>query len=211
MNRSAAVGRVQAILGFRTDLVSTIEGALQDAQIDLELQPPLPWFLVTEVSSNATVKDEERVIVPVNFLQDFEEDPLWYFDGTLADAEQWVVLPRDDLQILRANHPGSGKPKAYALVGQNYRIFPTPDAVYTLKQIYYKTDALLATNIENDWLKYAPNVLIGEAGLLLPPAVRSPESTTDFQRMSQKARVLLDHATEQRLNSNRRYIMGGPD
>lgn len=211
MNRDTAVARIQEALGFRTDLVTVIQNALQDAQIDLELQPPIPWFLETEVSSNATVIGEERVIVPLNFLQDYEDDALWYFDGSLADADQWVLLQRKDLEYLRANFPGSGKPKAYALVGQNYRIFPTPDAVFTLKQIYYKTDVILSSNVENDWLKYAPNLLIGEAGLLLPVAVRSPESTADFTRQAQKARVLLDHATEQRLNSNRRYVMGGPD
>lgn len=211
MNRDTAVARIQETLGFRSDLETVIQNRLQDAQIDLELQPPLPWFLETEISSNVTVIGEERVVVPLDFLQDYEDDGLWYFDGSLAEADQWVLLERQDLEYLRANFPGSGKPEAYTLVGQNYRLFPTPDAVFELKQIYYKTDTLLTTNIENDWLKYTPNLLIGEAGLLLPPAVRSPESTADFQRMAQKARVLLDHATEQRLNSNRRYVMGGPD
>ena len=87
MDRNAAVLRMQQTLGFRDDLETQLIAGLQDAQVDLEQGTTLPWFLKTEVSSISTFADEERVKLPSDFLRQWEEDPLWYFNDDAEDDE----------------------------------------------------------------------------------------------------------------------------
>lgn len=213
MNRDAAVSRIQQTLGFRSDKSSEIVNALQDAQVELEENATLPWFLLTEVASIVTVIGEERVQLPSDFLQEWEEDPLHYFstESGVEDEDLWTALSKEDLGYLRDNLPGSGAPAAYALDNTYYRIFPTPDAVYTLKHIYYKQDALLTVNIENLWLEHVPFLLIGLAGIQLAIALRDAEALAIFSAWEQRHRALLVRKSEARMHSSRRYIMGGPD
>ena len=137
MTRDEAVTRIQRTLGFTTANTTEIRDALQDSQVELERSAELPWFLLSEVASISTVKDEERILLPTDFLREWEDDALWYFNGTAdLDADKWVPLTKDDIQFLRGHRPSTGPPpEAYAIDGLYFRIFPTPDAVYTLKQI----------------------------------------------------------------------------
>lgn len=213
MNRDAAVSRVQRTLGFRADNATEIVDALQDAQVELEQAASLPWFLLTEVANIATVIDEERVELPTDFLQEWEEDPLHYFSTTsgVEDEDLWTPLEKEDLGYLRDNWPASGAPEAYALDKDYYRIFPTPDAAYTLKHIYYKQDAVLTENVENLWLEHIPFLLIGIAGVQLAVALRDPDAVAMFTLWERKYRDELFRKNEARMHSSRRYIMGGPD
>ncbi|MFQ5741990.1 MAG: hypothetical protein ACE5HV_00195 [Acidobacteriota bacterium] len=213
MTRDEAVTEVQRGLGFRTDLATEIITALKTVQSELERRATLPWFLLTEVASASTVKDEERVPVPSDFLREYEEDALHYFNGAtgVADEDVWTPLAKDDLEFLRDELPGSGAPQAYALDVKYFRVFPTPDAVYTLKQIYYKTDTVLNSNIENQWLKYAHALLIGEAGIKIASGLRDKEGLPLFQSMAQRGANDLLVENEARAHEGRRYIMGGPD
>lgn len=213
MNRDAAVTRVQQTLGFRSDKATEIVAALQDAQLELEESPTLPWFLLTEVASIQTVDEEERVALPSDFLQEWEEDPLHYFSTVagVSDADAWTPLAKEDLEYLRDNFEGSGAPQAYALDDSYFRIFPTPDAVYTLKNIYFKKDTTLETNVENLWLQHIPFLLIGIAGQQLGSGLRDKEALAQFARWEVKHRALMVAKTEARRHTSRRYIMGGPD
>lgn len=209
MDRSAAVIRVQRILAFKTTLSSEIIDALQDTQVELERDPFLPWFLISEVTSASTVDGEERVALPTGFIREYEDDALWYFDGTAAVDEQWSELVKDDIQFLRGLHPGEGKPQAYALDELYFRIFPTPDDAYTLKTIFYKADTTLSTDVENAWLQYAHELMIGEAGLKLAVPLRDREAEVRFERMASRGRNRLITETEARAGEGRRYVMGG--
>lgn len=212
MTRDDAVTRIQHTLGFRTDKITEIINALQDAQVLLERGATLPWFLQTEVSSVVTVANVERVTIPSDFLREWEEDPLWYFvAGTGGDDDAWTELAKEDLAFLRDAYPGSGEPIAYALDIKYFRIFPTPDAIYTLKMVYYKTDAVLSTNIENQWLKYFPYLMIGEAGRLFSPGLRDKDAMAQFSRWAAEGRAQMLIENEARIHSSRRYVMGGQD
>lgn len=212
MDRDSARARIQQTLGFRTDKTTEIISALQEAQVILERSAVLPWFLQTEVASISTVNGEERVPIPSDFLREWEEDPLWYFvAGTGGDDDAWTELAKEDLAFLRDAYPGSGKPIAYALDVKYFRIFPTPDAIYTLKMVYYKTDTVLSTNVENQWLKYFPYLMIGEAGRLFSPGLRDKDATAQFSRWAAEGRAQMLIENEARIHSTRRYIMGGVD
>lgn len=212
MDRDTARAEIQQTLGFRTDKATEIVTALQNAQVMLEREPTLPWFLQTEVSNISTTKDEERIVIPSDFLREWEEDPLWYFTaGTGGDDDAWVALAKEDLAFLRDKYPGSAAPIAYALDVKYFRLFPTPDAVYTIKMIYFATDTVLSSNVENDWLKYFPFLMIGVAGGLIAAALRDKEALSTFSRWAAEGRARLIVETEARISSSRRYVMGGVD
>lgn len=212
MDRDTAVARIHETLGFRSDKTTEIIAKLQDVQDLFEGAPELPWFLITEVESASTVSGEERVALPVDFLREWEDDALYYFNSTAtADADKWVELEKGDLSVLRKKYPGSGAPVAYSLDGDYFRIFPTPDDVYTLKQIYYKKDALLTSNIENDWLKHGARLLIGEAGMAIAAALRDAEALAEFTRQRDDGARLLLIENEARSSTARRYVMGDTD
>jgi len=211
MLRSKAVTRIQETLGFRSDQETGIIERLQEAQQMLERRAELPWFLLTEISTISTTADEERIPVPSDMLREWEEDPLWYFNSTADAADQWVELVKDDLANLRGRYPGTGSPKAYALDDINFRILPVPDDTYPLKMIYYKTDVVLSSDVENLWLEHLPYLMIGKAGALLSPALRDEGATKQFNAWAAEGLALLKQDNETRLHVNRRYVMGGPD
>ncbi len=210
MFRDVARARIQQTLGFRGDKEAEIIAALQDAQVMLERGAELPWFLLSEVASITTSDGEERVPLPTDFLREWEDDPLWYFTaGTGGDADTWTELAKDDLALLRSKYPGEGAPIAYALDVKYFRIFPTPDATYTLKIMYFKTDAVLTTNIENQWLTYFPYLVMGEAGQLLASGLRDANAIAVFQDWTAKGNARMIIENEARMHASHGYVMGG--
>ena len=211
MLRDEAVARIQRILGYRTDKTSEIIDALVDAQVNLEKEPIKPWFLLTEIASINTVAGDERVPVPSDFLLEYEDDALFKYDSAALPAYKWVPLRKDHLQVLRHDFSGSGAPRAYSLDGDYFRLFPTPDAIYTLKQIYYAEDASLTANIENGWLKNIPDLLIGIAGIKMAGPIRDASALKIFVDMERSSRTRLFQANEARQHTNHEYVMGGED
>jgi len=186
MNRDAAVAEIQLIMGFRSDLATSAVTALQNAQSHFEQnwQDPtnLPWFLITERATSSTVIYEERLARPSDWLGDVEEDGLWL---TNSDGDE-VLLEKGDIDDLRAIYGNDDPtfPIAYGFDGLYYRLFPAPNASYPARMLYYATDAALALgSTENAWLKYAPNVLIGYAGITLCSGAKDGRLQIFQQRM----------------------------
>lgn len=212
MTRDEAVARIQEQLGFRTDKEAQIQRELQNAQEFYERWPRLPWFLIDEVHRIQTAPDEERIPVPEDFLREYEKGTLWYWNNTTTDASLvYTNLCKEDVDYLRETLPGCGAPQAYTIGGDYFRIFPTPDDTYWIKMIYYKQDATLDDNIENDWLKWQPDLLIGYAGRVVANSLYNDRARSYFGEMETQARELMVKHSEAREHENRRYIMGGPD
>lgn len=215
MDRAAAVARIQRKLAYRTDLETEIIDALKDAQIKLESMPELPWFLVSEISSTTTVIGEERVPVPSDYIRltdDDDSEGLFRFDTSISADEPWVPLEKITTAILRSTYQVKrGPPEVFVEDDQYFRLGPIPDAVYTLKMIYYYKDAVLATNVENQWLKYAPGYIIGLAGREVAEDTRDAEAIQFFGRMvSEGLKILSDENTARR-EAGRTRQMGGKD
>lgn len=205
MDRDTAVSRLQRRLGFRTDLEAAIIDELQQAQIEHEeefLASP-PWFLLEEISSASTVAGEERLPVPENFLQECEQGTLWVYDS--SEDDPWIELPKGFYENLKAYYTTQERPKRYSLVGPYFRLHPTPDKVYTIRLLYYKRDATLTSNIENQWLKYAPGVLMYSAGIAIAAAMRHG-SLPWFQDQYSRARAALHTTSISRGVSNVRLV-----
>ena len=161
MTRDEAIVQMRRDLGFNSNIdVAILIDALKSAQVSLEREPELPFFLTSEITELTTVSGDEELDLPTGFLTLAENDNLWLFDST-ADTP-WKELPKADYDALRRKHAASddAEPEAYSLDNLYFRLFPTPDAVYTLKMTYMKKDEVLDTNIENKWLEFFPTLMI---------------------------------------------------
>jgi hypothetical protein len=211
MTRDQAVARIKRHLGFKQTLDTEIVEELQDAQIDLELRPGKPWFLLSEESTTTTTPNDDRVLVPADMLEEHEDGGLEYVP---SDPDELPVkLKKDEWQVLKKNfrETANGPPKAYALVGQYFRLLPPPDLAYTLRFIYYKKALLLTSNIENEWLKYAPRLLMGIAGMKIAGGpIRDTVAYNLFQGWEQQGTVALINQNTAREMANMELQMGGP-
>lgn len=208
MTRDEAVAWVKFHLGRRTDLTTECENALKAAQEELERQEFLPWFLRTEIASTDTTIDEERLVVPDDFIREYEEGGLY----RLADNDEYVPLEKEPLSVLRSQFSGrsSGAPTFYALDNQYFRLFATPGDVYSIKMIYYAHDDTLTTNVENKWLKYAPWMMIAKAIQIMAPGLRDTAAFNTATKMGLEAKTDVIRAGEARDIEGRRLQMGGP-
>ena len=207
MTRDEAVSYMQVVLGFRTDLGSRLQTELQQAQNNLEQGTVLPEFLKTERAFTFTTVSDERVLLPGDFLREAEPSALYYVpdDATLAEVE----LAKEDEDYLRYWYGiRTGKPEAYSIDNEYFRLFPKPDASYRVKMIYFGKDDALTSNIENKWLRYAPDFLVGAAGLRVSTGLRDRRATGEFARMRDEGRAAIFTADEARRHQNRSYFMG---
>lgn len=223
MTRDEATASVKRRLGFWSGNDSEIALELQDAQKRLEqgiVLPRggifLPWFLMSEVATAAMVDGEERVPIPSDFLGELEEGALWLYDPNADTDSQFKPLSKDDLDFLKSAEPGTGSPLAYSQSGVYFRLKPTPDSDNatnkSLKLLYKRADSLLTDGTtENNWLKYAHELMIGEAGKIIAQALRDQQAIGIFDNVIVVERQRLYLQTESRLHDNRRYVIGGMD
>lgn len=215
MLRDEAVSIIQEQLGFRSDLSSTIITTMQLAQDQLELSPTMPWFLLSERSFILTTVNDQRVPVPLKFLQEYEESALVY----VKDSETEIILGKRDLDKLMLKFPAgappanvTSEPQFYALRGTYFIIFPVPDAQYPIWMTYYKQAEVLDSNFENVWLSNAPYLLIGKTGTMLPSSIKTDKMQAQFQAWEREGRLTLFGREESRTHVGRDdYAMGGAE
>jgi len=71
---------------------------------------------------------------------------------------------------------GTGRPRFYTIVGDEIRLGPKPDGVYTLEMVFYKKfDHLSDTTVSNKLLEDNSDVLLYGALLEAGPFIRDPE------------------------------------
>jgi hypothetical protein len=144
MKRSAIESRVAAYLD-RTDLAVKIVQWIEDARIDLSLKYPFK-FLYAE-STASTTAGTARYAMPTDYLghavlwcgskklskltpREFDE-----LTQTDIDASAEYRLLTTETSVNESSI--SGAPDYYVERGMEFEIYPTPDAVYTLKIKYY--------------------------------------------------------------------------
>lgn len=211
MTRDEAVAIIQQQLGFRTTLTTEIITYLKLAQVELEKLPAKPWFLRSEYAHIYTEPDEPRIPLPNDFLQEVEEDALWLVEDETDLTDGLTALYKDDIQQLQEALPGTGTPKAYALDGLYFRLYPCPDDAYYMRMVYYKKGAELSSNIENVWLKYAPKLLMGAAGHMIATALRDVAAQKTFQEWKIADGIATVNQDEAREHAARSYQIGGPE
>lgn len=174
MLRDAAVDLMMKRLGNQNDvsLRDDIIAEMVQAQATvLEGDVFKPWFLVSEEASNTTAIGEERVPLPADFIDFWDEIGLYRYDASLDDP--YIEMVRDDWELIKECKNFSDKPTHWDVGGMYLLMRPLADAVYNLRLWYIAKGLDLsgtygdANNIENDWLKWASDWLIGETGAVI--------------------------------------------
>ncbi len=216
MIRSKIVTRIRRRLGYNTGLsAEIITDAIDDAQEELEELMEKPWFLESEEATIQCTIDEERVIVPSNFISMIPEQDLYVVDSGEA---RWPLTPlttdqlRNTRQLSLSNQVVEGVPQFSALSGDYLRLYPVPDAAYQLKMIYYKMlDKMTADTDENGWAKHTPNTIIGKAGMIITSASGDQQRYQEFEKTYNNGYAALMIASEAREHAGMLYVRGGED
>ena len=136
----------------RSDLTSIIPDFITLAENRLRRELRIRQMLKSVTT--ATVKDDSTVELPSDFLQ----------------VRDFVVVT-NPLTPLSYSSPSSlsndprasevGVPKSYTILANDFQLSPIPDAVYTVKMLYFAAPAYLsASNTTNVFLTTAPDALL---------------------------------------------------
>lgn len=132
----------------------------------LEGAPFLPWFLITEEATTLTTANERRIVMPTDFIRQVDEEkPLYYRDSEGVDHE--MEKKAYDELVSWYGSAATGVPEAYSLRGNYFLLFPKPSAVYTLVLPgYYAHQPPISDTVdENQWLKWAADLVMAHAGV----------------------------------------------
>jgi hypothetical protein len=212
MTRDEAVAQIKQVLGFRSDLTTQAEDGLKFQQNELEHEAQLPRFLLEETLSLTCTADTERMTPPTGFLREWDEDGL-YVQEPDSDPVKWIKLEKDEPSYLRSvyGETEASIPEAYAFDGTSFMLFPTPDAAYTFRMIYYKADTVLSSNVTNKWLTNLPYLLIGRAGAVLAASARDQAALGIFGSMVAENTAKLNSWSTDRDMAGKKLVVGGPD
>ena len=198
-------------LGFRNDKESVLFAELNAAQKRLESDPKieLPWFLQSLYSSWNTSDGVQELALPSGFLMLEDDIPPQYYDTSEAI---WIDIGVSDVGFLRANYPGEGAPKAIALVGTQVLVFPIPDGAYNIRSyLYRRGDTIVKDGPETPWLAEAPDLLIGEAGVIMAGDLRDQGAIVLTNNRRKEGMLRLMQRINQRALVGQRLQMGGSD
>jgi len=174
MLRDVAVDMLMKRLGNSKDLTlrqDIINEMVQAQETVLEGDVFHPWFLVSEESSSSTAVADERVVLPLDFLAQWQFGGLFRFDAALDDP--YIEMTQADWEDIKEILNFADKPTHYDVAGPYLLMRPIADAIYPLRFWYIAKGISLAgaygdpTNIENIWLKWASDWLIGETGSVI--------------------------------------------
>ena len=184
-------------------------GLLQATQF--EGAPFLPWFTEYVDNNQVITANVETLATPTGFIREVDGAGLFYLD---ASSGKYIALPKDDYDNLVANlDPTGDTPQGYAIIGDSYYFRPVPTQGFSLKLIYNKREPDAgAANIENGWLKWAPDLVIGALGFVLATTyLQNPAQAQPFDTMRKEAIQRLNIMHEARTHANRDYRMGGTE
>jgi hypothetical protein len=177
-----------------------------------------PWFLVSEEASNSTIVGDERVLLPDNFIALWEEAGLYRYDANLDDP--YVEMDREDWSLIKKELNYSDTPTHWDIGGVYLLMRPLADAVYPLRFWYIGREPSLAGtygatagtdgNIENNWLKYAADWLLGETGIVIGEQYLTykPERVKTFRDQVARGRNRLMSLNVEMEEALKRRVMG---
>lgn len=187
MLRDVAVTRIQDGLGFRSDLSDKIILRMQESQRDLERGKTLPRFLLVEDATLSLVANTNLITLPTDFLRRADQS-ITYTNTLLSPSVRTVPWRSFDEANSQWGDADASGPQAAVLRAATIRIFPTADRDYSLVWSYYKKAEVLTSNLENEWLANAPELLIGDAGMRMAKDLRNQTAVALFKDMYSQAR-----------------------
>lgn len=180
----------------------------------LEKGPTLPWFILSETASSNTTAGERRLALPDDFLREDDESRVYL----ITAAGKKIELEKGEYAELTAMEDSSeneaeseGQPTHYALKGNYFHLFPTPDQVYTVQFRYYakQDDPTDTTSSENAWFEHAPDLIIAEVGVVVAGQhIQDIEKVALFQTQANEARARMFVEATAREEAGRSRRMG---
>lgn len=216
MTRDEAVAQIKRGLTFRVGTVvdSDIESELREAQRRVErgeaLSPagrrvPLPWFLKVYDQTLTIAAASDEVNLPDNFLAEDDAEGPYY---TPDSGSYPTYLRKWSPEGPNKTRSDFTAPAFYQIRKTTMKVFPAPDNETTLYWSYYAKDSLLDSNIENEWLKEVPTLLVGLAGQEIAMDMKNASAVEKFSAMYGRAVDGLEVVNFRRDFGNRRLQMG---
>ena len=207
MMRSEAITIIKRGLGFRQTQDAAIIAALKQAQRDAELGQTLPNWLLSFDQPIVTTAGSPIVTLPPGFIRFANEYVPYYTNADLAV----VTLPlRHNLEAKEAYLTSRAEDPQVFVQQTKTRgyLVPTPKTSFTLFVTAYKSAEVLDSEIENAWLRFAPNYLIGMAGTHVAGDLRDRGAAEKFGTMAKIGhKALIGDIVEDEL-AGRALVMG---
>lgn len=171
MNRTEIVNLVLGRCGRRegdTYLQTQAKSELGLIQDRLELGAFMPWFLLSDETDLSSTANTRAMDLPASFLREYEDYKLFRYDA--AADRPYISMNKDEYDYLQSRYGESeaGIPLEYSLSGEQFDLFPTPDAAYPFKwRFFEKQDALSDSVLENGWTRNAAGLLVAELGTVM--------------------------------------------
>lgn len=214
---SEAVDLMKRRLGFRRNLDTECLFELREAQKRCEsVSRTQPWFLIQENATITTVAQTATVDLPDDFIKEPDDitsliryNPI--YGNSLVGVRFLTKADSTDVVPYYTDSTGTlivGGPRSYILGKTQLNFFPTPDAAYTLYWNYHAKDDVIELTEENQWLKYLPDYVIGEAGVRLARDIRNAEAVSAFTSMFNDGQRALIAGNVERELAGRELRMG---
>ena len=118
-----------------------------------------------------------------NITAEYTALPADFLDGLtlkLTGTNPITPLQSETLNSLdtlqNTTYLSSGKPLFFAIVGENFRVLPTPDSTYAYELVYYADLAKLSVSNTTNWLlTQAPDIYLYGALLQAAPYLQNDE------------------------------------
>lgn len=179
------------------ELKSTMSDFLNRSDVD----SIIPTFIdFAESEFNRTLRVRQMVFraeapidtrfsaVPADFL---EAKDLVVVTGTPVTPLQFVTQ-QELAQIRNEEITTAGKPKYFSVVGDEFEVVPTPDAVYSVEMSYYAKIPALTSDSQTNWLLTDyPDLYLYTALSHSAPYLRDDERIAVWTGLARKAREEL--------------------
>lgn len=173
----------------RSDLTTQIPDFITFAETRLRRELRIRQML--ESVTMSTVSGDSAVDLPADFLE----------------IRDFVVVT-NPLQPLSYASPSAlsndprasevGVPKTYTILASEFQLSPAPDAVYTLKLLYYAAPAFLSdSNTSNVFLNICPDALLYASLLEAEPYLMNDARVNTWGTMYDRAIATLTRSDEE--------------
>jgi hypothetical protein len=161
---------------------------MQEEQRDLERGKTLPDFLLVENSPIALTAGVGLWPLPTNFLRRSNQLIRYYIGPTGLVLGTTIPWREFDAAFDTFESADPAPPVVAVLQFANILFVPTPQEDTSLIWTYYRKADVLTADIENLWLQYAPELIIGGAGLRIAKDKRDANAIALFGDMYKQAR-----------------------
>lgn len=203
MDKADIVQLIRDRLGFNDALTEAIilrnMDFIQNFYEKGNAEFPVPWFLFDPDVTASTVAAQPYVSFPTDFIQWEDNWPFWVTNSAGLNS---VLKPVKGYQA-EGHNETDGSPTEFALGGTQVRLYPTPDAVYTIHLPCFKSSEALSTATTSPWFSNFPTFVIEETIYSICKATRDIEGMkltgiestrrSYFKKVVEMQNVMMDY------------------